>query len=419
MKFNNPTDLLCVTGLAEIMDANPVPCFVIDAQHRVIHWNKGCEQVLGIAASEVIGSSNHWQAFYTSRRATLADLFVDEQIDRAADSLYINKTLRRSAVIPGAFEAEDFFPNLSHGGRQLFFTAAPVRDASGKIIGAVETLQDVTSQRQAEMLLKQSNLQLEQLVAERTAELAETNRQLTLSLHKAEEANRIKSAFLGTVSHELKTPLHGIIGIAELIRMEKVSDSTLNYANIIQENGEGLFKLIDNMLSLTEIEADEAALSLATYSTREVLESVASDFDRQAQAKGITLNSRHAESVPETILTDANVLTKIIAALIDNAIKFTEAGSVDFHVSEEEDNLIIDITDTGPGIPPELQAAVFEKFRQLESFESRQHDGLGLGLALAKARAKLLGGSLTLDDSPGRQGARFVLRVPRQRHPVQ
>jgi hypothetical protein len=418
MKFHSSPELLSAAGFAEIMDANPVPCFVIDAQHRVIHWNKGCEQVLGISASTMIGTSNQWQAFYSASRATLADLIVDEQIDSFADSLYKNKTLRRSAVIPGAFEAEDFFPQLGDEGRRLFFTAAPVRDASGKIIGAVETLQDVTIQRQAELLLKQSNAQLEQLVAARTAELAETNHQLTLSLHKAEEANRIKSAFLATVSHELKTPLHGIIGIAELIRMEQISDSTLSYAKIIQENGESLFRLIDNMLSLTEIEADEAALSLATYSTREVLESVATDFTRDAEAKGISLRSEHAESIPETILTDAAVLTKVIAALIDNAIKFTDVGGVHFSVSEEASDLVIGVTDTGPGIPAELQAAVFEKFRQLENFETRQHDGLGLGLALAKARAELLGGTLTLENPLDQRGARFVLRIPKQRTPA-
>lgn len=404
----------CSTALAEIMDANPVPCFVIDAQHRVIHWNKGCEQILGIAAADIIGTSNQWQPFYDAPRPTLADLIIDHKLnsDGNADRLYRNKTLRRSASIPDAFEAEDLFPCLQSGSRHLFFTAAPIRNRDGEIIGAVETLQDVTLQRQAEAALRQSNDQLEHMVATRTAELAESNRQLAQSLKKAEEANRIKTAFLATVSHELKTPLHGIIGVAELIRMDLVSQGTSDYARIIQSNGESLLQLIDSMLSLTELEAGEKGISIAEHSTQELLESVASEYAAQAKQKGIRFNLNFSPSMPEIVSTDGHLLSQIIAALINNAVKFTDRGQVDVDVTAGHEALIISVTDTGPGIPPEQQSVIFEKFRQLENFESRQHDGLGLGLALAKARSQLLGGSLRLETTQADAGATFVLAVP-------
>lgn len=412
----NTTELLGSGALAEIMDANPVPCFVIDAAHRVIHWNKGCEQILGIAAADIIGTSNQWQAFYDSPRPTLADLIVDEKIESIANNLYKNKMLRRSPIIADAYEAEDFFPNLGSGSRRLFFTAAPIRNTEGQVIGAVETLQDVTAQRQAELVLRQSNTKLEELVAIRTAELAEANCHLSASLRKAEETSRIKSAFLATVSQELKSPLHGIIGVAELLQMDHLTGSTHDYAHIIQENGEGLFQLIENMLSLTETEAGEARLSLAPHSIKETLGLVIAAQSVQAKAKSIALQANFSPAMPEIVVTDAPLLTQIVGALIDNAIKFTTAGRVEVGVEGSRNELIITVTDTGPGIPQDMQSAIFEKFRQLEKFKLRQQGGLGLGLALAKARANALGGTLALEPStPENPGARFVLRLPNQK----
>ena len=416
MTPTNTTELLGSDALADIMDANPVPCFVIDAAHRVIHWNKGCEQIVGIAAADIIGTSNQWQAFYDSPRATLADLIVDDKIESIANNLYKNKTLHRSPIIADAYEAEDFFPNLGSGSRRLFFTAAPIRNAEGEIIGAVETLQDVTAQRQAELVLRQSNSQLEELVALRTVELAEANRQLAANLHKAEETSRIKSAFLATVSQELKSPLHGIIGVAELLQMDHLTGSTHDYAHIIQENGEALFQLIENMLSLTETEAGEARLSLAPHSIKETLGQVISAQSAHAKAKGLALQAEFSSAMPELVVTDAPLLTQIVAALTDNAIKFTEAGHVKVCVEGNRNEFIVTVTDTGPGIPLEMQSAVFEKFRQQEKFKLRQHGGLGLGLALARARAEALGGTLTLAaPTPESAGARFVLRLPNQK----
>ena len=158
-------------SLSLIMDANPVPCFVIDASHHVVHWNKGCEHILGLPASRMIGTHDQWTAFYEKPRATLADLIVDQQV--LENDLYKNKKLRHSRIVPNAFEAEDFFPLLGDGGRWLFFTAAPVIDCNGEIIGAVETLQDITTQRKAEIALQESNNQLENRIAARTLELAQ------------------------------------------------------------------------------------------------------------------------------------------------------------------------------------------------------------------------------------------------------
>jgi diguanylate cyclase (GGDEF)-like protein len=141
--------------LAQIVDGSSVATLVIDARHRVTHWNRACEAMTGTLARDVIGTSGQWKAFYPSRRPIMADLVLDVSSENMVDRLYHGR-FRSSAQIPGAYEAEDFFPHFGEGGRWLFFTAAPLRNASGEVVGAIETLQDVTERRRAEEALRES-----------------------------------------------------------------------------------------------------------------------------------------------------------------------------------------------------------------------------------------------------------------------
>lgn len=141
--------------LSQIVEGNPVASFVIDEQHRVTHWNRACAVLTGVPAAEMIGNSEQWRAFYDHPRPIMADLIVSGALEGAVDQFYHGK-FSRSALIEGAFEAEDFFPAFGQGGRWLYFTAAPLRDAAGRVIGAIETLQDVTDRRRAEEALRES-----------------------------------------------------------------------------------------------------------------------------------------------------------------------------------------------------------------------------------------------------------------------
>jgi len=140
--------------LGQIMDGDPVPTFVIDARHRIVHWNRACAMITGIPASSVQGTNRQWSAFYPNERPVLADLIVDDAIENVVDTHYHGK-FRRSSIVEGAYEAEDFFPQFGEKGCWLYFTAAPLRDAQGAIIGAIETLQDVTRRHEAEHALRQ------------------------------------------------------------------------------------------------------------------------------------------------------------------------------------------------------------------------------------------------------------------------
>lgn len=141
--------------LLHIVEGITIPSFVIDKNHIVTHWNQACANITGVPAADVIGTRQQWRAFYKSERPVMADLIVDEVIEDMVARHYGSKFVR-SKIIDGAFEAEDFFPHFGESGKWLYFTAAPLLDSNGLICGAIETLQDVSDRRKAELALKES-----------------------------------------------------------------------------------------------------------------------------------------------------------------------------------------------------------------------------------------------------------------------
>ena len=148
--------------LAQIVDGSSVATFVIDRDHRVTHWNRACEALTGLAAREVIGSRGQWRAFYPSPRPVMADLIMNGAMATEVDQFYHGK-FRPSPLIEGVFEAEDFFPQFGTEGKWVFFTAAPLRDMEGSVVGAIETLQDMNERHLAEEALKASEARYREL----------------------------------------------------------------------------------------------------------------------------------------------------------------------------------------------------------------------------------------------------------------
>ena len=171
-------------AMRQIVQNDPVPTFVIDAQHRVTQWNAACAQLTGIPAHRMLGSTEAWRAFYDQPRPMMADLIVDGSIAEQGARHY-GEALRASPAVPQAYEREDFFPRLGESGRWLFFNAAPLLDLEGRVVGAIETLQDVSARRRAEEELRRHRNALEQMVAERTAELLMTHHDLDAFMENA------------------------------------------------------------------------------------------------------------------------------------------------------------------------------------------------------------------------------------------
>jgi PAS domain S-box-containing protein len=165
--------------LSQIIDGGSVASLVIDRYHRVTHWNTACEHMTGIKRQDVIGSQDGWKAFYPAKRPLLADMIVDAVDEATMQSFYGGKMVRSSSI-DGGVEVEAFFPLLGECGCWLFFTAAPLYDADHKVIGAIETLQDVTARRKSEEALLRHRAELEETVRQRSAELAATARDLEL-----------------------------------------------------------------------------------------------------------------------------------------------------------------------------------------------------------------------------------------------
>ena len=170
--------------LAQIIDGCPVPMFVIDDEHRITHWNRACEQIVGTPASAMIGTANHWQCFYDSPRPVMADIVISskEESEAALARYYAGKH-RSSPLIAGAYEAEGFFSQVGESGRWIYFMAAPLHDANGKFIGAIETLQDITERRNAEDLIQNQTSELRLAYGEMEARVAARTAELSLQLH--------------------------------------------------------------------------------------------------------------------------------------------------------------------------------------------------------------------------------------------
>lgn len=248
---------------------------------------------------------------------------------------------------------------------------------------------------------------LEQLVQERTQELQ-------IAKHKAEESDRLKSAFLANMSHEIRTPMNAIMGFSSLLNNKEVRDEDIQtYTSFILRNSKALLALIDEILDLSKIEANQMMLYKQKVRISEVLADVLSTFQIQANVKGINLKINSSGIHKEIICeTDPNRLKQILSNLIGNALKFTTEGFVEFGVNTEVSGfLTFFIRDTGIGIPKDIGMSVFERFYKVEQNETQLYGGVGLGLAICKSLIDLMGGRIWYESKTG-SGTTFYFTLP-------
>ena len=243
-------------------------------------------------------------------------------------------------------------------------------------------------------------------------QLENTNHALQISEAQAQSASRAKSEFLAAVSHELRTPLTSIRGFAELMEMRLEQPRFKDQARMIRKAAEHLNELLTEILDLAKVEAGAMPVTPEPVALAELLQSTLDFFSVTAAQKSLDLKLQLAPSTPQTLLCDGLRLKQILNNLLSNALKFTQEGCVTIEVEGSEDRVSFHVVDTGPGIAPELHDTIFERFRQGNDRVSYEHGGTGLGLSLSRALAGLMGGTLTVQSSPG-EGARFTLQLPR------
>jgi len=241
-------------------------------------------------------------------------------------------------------------------------------------------------------------------------------KQLEISMKKAEESDKLKSAFLANLSHEIRTPMNAIIGFSDLLNNESLSDADkAEYLNIIRNSGANLVSIIEDLIEMSKIDANQISPRLVGFDLnqciKELFETIKVTIPRTKKIDFFILES--ISPVARTIVTDETKLKQIFTNLITNAIKYTEKGKVGFgySVNEKEKMIEFRVQDSGKGIDPKNLKIIFDRFRRIEDDFSVELSGLGLGLAICKAYVEMLGGKLSVSSEIGK-GSVFTFSIP-------
>ncbi len=239
------------------------------------------------------------------------------------------------------------------------------------------------------------------------------NEELTLSKEKAEESDRLKTAFLQNMSHEIRTPLNGILGFAQLL-LDTQSDEAMvkYYSSIINKSGFRLLELINNIIDISKIESGTLKVLNESIMLNQLYTSVADLMAVKAKEKGIELNCEF--SLPDQdsfIITDPVKLNQILTNLIGNALKYTQNGEITCAYEIHDNTILFRIEDTGSGIPQEQLLRIFDRFYQVDQQASRKFEGAGLGLAITQNLVKILGGDIWVESEVG-VGTKFYFSLP-------
>lgn len=282
----------------------------------------------------------------------------------------------------------------------------------GQIIGVLEFYSLYTVQLDEELLNMMGHIgtQLGQVIRRQRAE-----EELQRAKASAESANRAKSDFLATMSHEMRTPMNAILGMADLLWESPLQEEQRSYVEIFQKAGANLLALISDILDLAKVESGHFELESIGFDLRALLEKLIEMMESRAQDRGLRLTLEILPDVPSGLVGDPIRLRQILLNLIGNALKFTERGSVTLRVEMDPAGahgwLRFNVIDTGIGIAADKAQMIFGRFTQADSSTTRQYGGTGLGLAISKGFAELMGGQLSCTSELGK-GSTFYLALP-------
>lgn len=357
--------------LNAIMDNSTALIYIKDLEGHYVMVNKKFKHFFGLTDEQVIGLTD-----YDISTKELADHYkqTDEQVISSLQPI----------------ETEEII-NTPTGNKHLLLLKFPLLTPDKELLGVSGIASDLT-------------------------EKVEMNRQLLMALKKAESAQQIQEQFLANMSHEIRTPMNGIQGMTRLLLETQLSDEQKRFTNIISRSLNNLVVIVNNVLDFSNLKTGKLTLDSFAFNLPEILEEVKKYFDHSLVSKGLRFNLVVAKEVPQQIKGDAFRLKQVLTNLVGNAIKFTDTGHVKLEVSlkkqtDEQNEILFTLSDSGIGIPKDKLDTVFESFAQAGKKISSGYGGAGLGLTISKGLIELQGGSISVQSKQG-EGSVFSFVIP-------
>ncbi|MFH1194847.1 MAG: GAF domain-containing protein [bacterium] len=385
---------LTLNFLDTLLKAIPVAVFYKDRQGKYLGCNDTFTEIMGVTSDEIHGKTVHslWPGEF-------AEIYHQKDIElmkTGGHQVYEYQVLDKYGNIRPVIYAKDVF-----------------YDDRGNPAGLVGAFLDITERKRAEEELRKHRDHLEELVIERTAEL-------TVAKERAENASQAKSAFLASMSHELRTPLNAILGYSQILKKDKtLTPKQSGHISTIKDSGEHLLNLIDDILNLAWIEARKEKLELINFNLRCLLQEVSSTIRIKALGKELSFYLDELTPIPLLVRGDLRRMKQILINLLDNAIKYTEAGSVTLRVGSYQlpvssiknqvSRIRFQVEDTGVGIQKEMIGQIFEPFtRSVNSV--KPIEGIGLGLSITRKLVELMDGKIIVESEVDK-GSKFTVEI--------
>ncbi len=370
------------TLLQVLVDLLPVTVSVKDESRRYRFVNRHWEAYAGLARADVIGR----------RHEELTIAAIDDAAEKQTHSDDIrvrdHLVLTRGEAV---FNHEERYRDQDRVERTWLSQKVPLVLPDGRIGGILSTAVDITARKQAEAMLARAK-------------------------QRAEAANLAKSQFLSVISHEFRTPLHGMIGMIELLRDTPLDATQQDFFDTLQLSARSLLTLVDDILELIQVEAGQLRLEPDRFEPMRVVAEVVELCQPAAQQKGLALVADLPPLDRLVVVGDARRLRQVLVNLLGNAIKFTDQGRIEVALAAPVAappgrlRLTFAVTDTGIGIEPAKRTQLFRPFVQADSSSTRRHGGAGLGLALSRHLVEAMGGTIGCDSTPG-VGSRFFFDI--------
>jgi PAS domain S-box-containing protein len=384
--------------LAQIIHGNSIPTFVIDKSHTITHWNKACERLTGLLSADMIGTKNQWKPFYLHKRPTLADLVLDRSDSSTFKRFYDDK-YRDSSLLSEAYEAEDYF-DFREVGKWLFFTAAPLKNTSGDIIGAIETLQDITDRKRMEQEIRDYHKILETRIEERTEQLKITYDQL-LHAEKLSAAGKLAAS----IAHEFGNP---IIGIRNFLKaLLKSSSIEKNDAEVIELAVQECQRVKDLISNLQDFNRPTSG-TIAPMNLHKAIDDMLLFCKKDMKERRIKVVKKYAKNLPR-IYAISDQIKQVILNCLNNAAESIKEdyGTVTIKTEVNDNKVYLRISDTGKGIKAADLDSIFEPFFSTKAAV----EGTGLGLSVSYGIIKRHCGDIEVSKTSDK-GTTFTISLP-------